>query len=291
MAYVSRQSVFVQDLPILRSSEGLRTPYNAYMTDQYISLNADNRKAIPAGMFVVRSGTVDRYLPRARATAAFSTGATTGTITPYNIFAVGEVLTTVFPYGSVTIGGTYLATERVAITVGTRRVSTVTGSTVNATIATTVAAALNNDPIVSKLVSTVVSGAVLHFYSKDGVTGHALVAEARNAADSGASAAGTATASGSNLAIGTVGTIASIASATGVITLTANAGVNVPIGGIVGINFGRLIGVDIRSRDFTDVPNNLFAPYYEGSVYEGNLPYIDEQIKLELNGMQFSVKY
>lgn len=291
MSYIKRENVVVQDLPILFNQDGAQYPRSVVVAANDVAAAADGSKIIPAGSFVTLTGTTARFLARSTVTAAFTTSTTTGTVAaPFNTFKVGDALYIVEPFGTVTIGGTYLATERVKVTIGGYAVTPVTGSTVNATIAATVAAAINADPNQSALVKAIASGAVIYLYGKDGITAHSLTTAARNAADSGASASGTSTASASTLTISNtpLGTIASVSTA-GVITLGANSGVDAPIGARIGVRFGSLIGVYTHSIDFIAKPSVDIAPCLgcDSGIYTVNLPYVDEDIKRRLNRFVF----
>ena len=291
MSYIKREDPIVQDLPILFNQDGAQYPRSVVVNGTDIAADASGNKIVPAGSFVTLTGGVARFLARSLVTAAFTTGATTGTVAlPYNTYKAGDALYLVEPYGTVTLGGTYLATEIVKVTIGGYVLNTVTGSTVNATIAATVAAAINADPNISALVNAIASGAVINLYGKDGITAHTTTTAARNAADSGASAAGTSTAGASTLTISNtpLGTIVSV-STTGVITLSANAGVAAPVGARVGVRFGALIGVYTHSIDFNTRPSLDIAPCLgcDTGIYTVNLPYVDEDIKRRLNRFVF----
>jgi Mu-like prophage tail sheath protein gpL len=291
MSYIKRENVVVQDLPILFNQDGAQYPRSVVVDAGDIAAAADGSKIVPAGSFVTLTGSTARFLARSTVTAAFTTGAATGTVaSPFNTFKVGDALYIVEPYGTVTLGGTYLSTEIVKVTIGGYVLNTVTGSTTNATIATTVAAAINADPNISALVKAIASGAVIYLYGKDDVTAHTTTTAARNAADDGASASGTSTANASTLTISNtaLGTILSVSTA-GVITLGANAAVAAPVGARVGVRFGSLIGVYTHSIDFIAKPSVDIAPCLgcDTGIYTVNLPYVDEDIKRRLNRFVF----
>ena len=291
MSYIKRESPIVQDLPILFNKDGAQYPRSVVVSATDVAADASGNKIIPAGSFVTKTGSVARFLARSTVTAAFTTGAATGTVAaPFNTFKVGDALYLVEPFTTVTIGGTFLSTERVKVTIGGYAVTPVTGSTVNATIATTVAAAINADPNQSALVRAIASGAVIYLYGKDGVTAHTTTTAARNAADSGASAAGTSTAADATLVYSNtaLGTISSVSTA-GVITLAANSAVAAPVGARVGVRFTELLGVFEHSIDFNTLPSKDIAPVFgcDTGIYTVNLPYVDEDIKRRLNRFVF----
>lgn len=291
MSYIKREAVLTQDLPILFNQDGAQYPRSVVVSGDDIAADSNGNKIVPAGSFVTLTGSTARFLARSTVTAAFTTGAATGTVAaPFNTFKVGDSVYLVEPFSTVTIGGTYLATERVKVTIGGYAVTPVTGSTVNATIAATVAAAINADPNQSALVKAVASGAVIYIYGKDGTTAHTLTTAARNAADSGASASGTSTAADSALVYSNtaLGTITAVSTA-GVITLAANSAVAAPVGARIGVRFGSLIGVYTHSIDFLAKPSMDIAPCFgcDTGIYTVNLPYVDEDIKRRLNRFVF----
>lgn len=291
MSYIKRESPVIQDLPILFNKDGAQYPRSVVVSGTDVSVDANGNKIIPAGSFVVQTGSVSRFLARSTVTVAFGTGAATGTVAaPFNTFKAGDALYLVEPFTTITIGGTYLATEIVKTTIGGYVLNVVAGSTVNATIAATVAAAINGNANLFALVRAVASGAVVYLYGKDGVTAHTVTTAARNAADTLASAAGTSTAADatlviSNTALGTVLTV----STAGIVTLTANSAIAAPVGAKVGVRFSTLLGVFEHSIDFNTVPSKDIAPCLgcDTGIYTVNLPYVDEDIKRRLNRFVF----
>ena len=286
MAYIKRETPFVQDLPILFNQDGAQYPRSVIVNASDVSAASDGTKVIPAGSFVVQTGNASRFLARSVVTSGFSTAATVGTVgLPFNTYKVGDSLYLVEPFSSVVISGTFLTTESVKVTVGGYAVTPVTGSTVNATIAITVAAAINADPNQSALVRAIALGAVVYLYGKDGVTAHTLTTAARNAGDTAASVAGVSTASSATLLVSNVviGVISSVSLA-GVITLAANSGLDVPVGARVGVRFGSLLGVYTHSIDFLTRPSKDIAPCLgcDSGIYTVNLPYVDEDVRRRL---------
>ena len=288
MAYIKRESPYVQDLPILFNKDGAQYPRSVVVNGVDVASAADGTKVIPAGSFVVQlgNGAAARFLARSTVTVAFTTAGAIGTVAmPYNTFKVGDSVSLVEPYGVITIGGTFLATERVKVTIAGYAVTPVVGSTVNSVIASTVAAAINNDPSINQLVRAIATGSVVYLYGKDGITAHTVTTAARNAADSLASAAGTSTANAATLTVSNtpLGTILSVSTA-GVITFTANAGVDAPVGARIGVRFSRLLGVFEHGIDFNTLPSKDIAPCLgcDTGIYTVNLPYVDEDIRRRL---------
>ena len=283
MAYVLREAPIVQDLPIFYNLNGAVYRYSCQLSASDIQADATGLKFVQAGMFVCKQGNTERFLPRANVTGAFSTGSPTGTLgATWEVFKPADQLFLNEPFGFITLGGTYLATEIVKTTIGGYVLDTVTGSTINTAIAVTVAASINANPAQSSLVRAVASGVLVFFYGKDGITPHTTTTAARNAADSAGSVAGTSTANAATLVVSNtaVGTILSISN-TGVVTLTGNAGLAVPVGGKVGIRFVEVLGLYGHSVDFSTKPSIDVAPCdgVDSGVYETNLPYIDEDLK------------
>lgn len=295
MAYIKREAVIAQDKPIFYNLNHHKTPYtvDVYGTDILADENGD--KQLPPGMFVVKIAEVARFLARSTVATAFSTSSTSGKLnTPFQTFKVNDVLHLVEPFGTIALGGTYLNTEIVKVTIGGYVLNVVTGSTDNAVIGNTVAAAINANPSIYALVRAISDNAgTIYLYGRDGITAHTLVVAARNAADSGASAAGTATASASTLTVSNtaIGTITAIAT-DGTVTLAANAGINVPVGARVGVRFTQALGLYGHSIDFKVKPVNTIAPVVEATgVYETNLPYIDEDLRRRFPQLLINKKF
>ena len=291
MAYVRRETPIVQDLPILFNMDGAQYPFNVNVFGSDIAPDANGKQIVPAGSFVTLTGGYARFLARSIVASAFSTGSPNGQLSlPYNTFKAGDTLYSVEPFGSITIGGTYLASETVSVTISGFNIVVTTGSTDNPTIAATVAAAINADPILGSLVQAIASSAVIYIIGKDGHTAQTLVSAGRNAGNTGASAAGTSTVSASTLQVNTtpLGVIASV-DVLGNVTLTGNAAFNLPVGARVGVPFGQLIGVYCHSIDFYTFPSLDIAPCFGNhtGIYTCNLPYIDEDIKRRLNRFVF----
>lgn len=291
MSYIKRETPYVQDLPILFNQDGAQYPRSVVVSGTDIASDAKGYKIVPAGSFVVQTGNVTRFLARSLVTSPFSVSTMVGTVAlPYNTFKTGDSLYIVEPYGSVVLSGTFLSTETVKVTIDGYSVLVVTGSTINTVIAATVANTINNDPNISGLVKAVAMGAIVYLYGKDGSTARTLTSAARNADDTGASVAGVSTASGSTLTISnTVIGIIAFVSVTGVITLTANSGLDVPVGARIGVRFTNLLGVYCHGIDFMAKPSVDIAPCFgcDTGIYTVNLPYVDEDIKRRLNRFVF----
>lgn len=249
-----------------------------------ISPDANGEKTLAAGHTVSRVGNAFRFTPRSKVSAAFTTGAATGTLSNWKVFRTGDVLRIVEPYATITLAGTYGNTDTVTVTVQGIALAVTTGSTVLADIAATVAAAINASSALSPMVTAIASGAIIYLFANDGITLYSLAAT-ENAAS------GTATASGSALAYGAaLGTISTISTA-GVITLGANAAMAVPVGANVGVVVDEVLGIYGHSIDATLHTSVDIAYVAEAQVYTGALPYLDGDIKRQLSNIQFALKF
>jgi hypothetical protein len=90
-----------------------------------------------------------------------------------------------------------------------------------------------------------------------------------------------------------IGTIAFVDAIAKKITLAANAAVALAVGDILGSQtIEEYIGLDIISRDFTDVPRMNVAAYkISTGVKQAALPYFDEEIRQKLYLLNFQTKF
>jgi len=295
MAYIYRETVIAQDLPIFFNLNHhiTSTTVNLEAIDFLADANGD--KSVQAGMFVIKesaTSTRGRLLPRTRLATASSTSAATATLgATWQTFKPNDVLFVTAPYTTITIGGTYLATEIVKVTIDGIVNNVVTGSTTNSIIATTVAAAISANALIGERVRAVTLGAVIYVFGKNAYDLYSVTTAARNAADDGGSASGTSTAAAAVLSFNTtaVGTVLTVVN--GVLTLAANASVALPIGAPVGIRYAQLLGLYGHSIDFKNTPVRPVAPVIQATgVYESNLPYVDDSIKRQLSRLNIRIK-
>jgi hypothetical protein len=149
-------------------------------------------------------------------------------------------------------------------------------------VAAKVALELNNDPVASDLLfATNIANVVYAFNKREMNSASFAVASTSNASD---------------LALVTrppgtvVGTILSYTNA-GVITLTGNAAIAVPIGANVAVAVNEIVGIYPQPIDLTYQPNQAIAPIITGRIYENALPYFDDAVRRALPKIKFTEKF
>lgn len=291
MGYWNQQSPYTIDKAIIAFADDISTPYSVTVNATDISADSASRKALPAGLFVAQVGNSVRFLPRGTVSAAFSTGAATGTVsTPANVFIPGDVLYIVQPYAAVTVAGTWATNDTATVTINGIAVTVTAGSSTLATVASNIAAAINANAAASQIVTAVASAAKVYILANDGTSLYSIAAAETTAGDGTATVDGSATALAYNNTA--VGTVLTVAASTGVITLTGNAGVAVPVGLAVGVRVSQIFGVYPHSIDFTDQPTKDIAPVYScRGVYKDALPYFDLTIAAALPNILFQSKF
>jgi hypothetical protein len=266
-----------------------RTNLNITLDTSVIAADGNGRKKLPAHIIWGRYGSGYKPAPYAKVTAAFSTGAATGTISPELavLFKANDVLRTVAPSGTVTLAATWAANDIVNVVINGRTTTVTAANGVLADIAVQVAAAINANPLVNQLVVAIASGAVVFIYAENGITNYTLTTSVTVAGNGTAAASGAALASGA-----AIGTIQSVNYTTGVITLTGNAGVAVPIGASIHVPADDLVGIYQFSTDMTNKPYMNFALITEcNGYYEQSVPQFDEFIRHHFAGkIEFRLK-
>lgn len=275
MAYFSRnQGSFAVDPAILGNvgADINVANRNATITDEYITLNSDSKYQVPAGLFVATMTNGDqRFLPRAKSLAAVTGSSTTTlTLSPYNIFKVGDVLHTVEPYVTLTIT-TVSAAQTVTVTLN-GVIATATATTTNTTTtASEVVTAINTTPLLKDHIYALNVANVVYIYAKDGKSLYTLTT---GGTVTSAALGNSGVMTHNNTAIGT---ILSINHLTGVVTLTAAATATVPIGANLGVRgISEIKGLHIHAVDFTVIKTHNLSLYTVASTVRTQLlPYFD----------------
>lgn len=284
MPYFNQSQTFLVDPAILAFSDGNHPNVSATVQNTYVSLNTEARKQVPAGLFVAQVGNVLRFLPRTKLTAVTATGATSVTATPTNIFVAGDVLTVVEPYSVLTVT-TVTAAQTVTVTVlGITATATATTSNTTTT-ASEVATAINATAGLSDIVRALSITNKVFIFAVDGLSNHGITTAGTvtSAALSSATLVLNATA---------VGTIASIDYTTGVITLTGNASVALPIGANIGVRVNAIVGLHVHAVDYTVATAKDLALYtIANGVRIQYLPYFDGDIDRRFPLINFAYKF
>ena len=280
MGYWNQRRPYRQDKPIIGSEHGVETPPRATSTiaQQYVSRDEYGDWVVPAGLFTARVGGVDRFLPRAVATAAVATTSPTVAVTPHQVFVAGDTIEIIQNYAVVGFDGTWVANETLTVTIdGIPGTHTVVDIAL-ADLADQAAVSLNGSPAgrVAEFVSNG-AGNIFVFAKQPYASLSIAVAET--------STAGTALVGGgaTNLAgVGTeIGTVSVVDFANKSLTLEANAAVDVPPGVRVGIASGleHVYGLYNHSIDFERESYKALKGIVGASmIYKDNLPYWDSDL-------------
>jgi hypothetical protein len=204
------------------------------------------------------------------------------------VFKAGDVLTVPDGHHTITITGTWTTGGDVSVTLPNGYVKAIaTGAGGSTSMTTTQVAAkvvleLNNDPIASGLLFAANIANVVYVYNRREMNSALFaVASVSNNGD---------LALVSKAPYSTVGTIASYTNA-GVITLTGNAAIAVPIGANVAVAVNEIVGIYPQPIDLTREPSQAIAPIITGRIYETALPYFDDAVRRALPKIKFAEKF
>jgi len=267
-----------------RSAQSITVNASDYTAD------ANGQKIFAPGHFVVEvSANSGRLLPRGLLTTAIAGNTTAGgaLLNAYQLFKVGDVLWRLQSYNSVTFALTWAPADTVTLTIGNYTAAYTAGSATLATVATNVAAAINAHPIHGTMVEAIAAGAVVYLHSRTFNELLGLTVVGDGTAGDGTATRGAATFT----APYSIGTISAITTDTGVITLGASApNVPIPVGTRIGILPAKVLGIYGHSIDMATAPRDIYAAD-EADVYTGALPYLDDDIKRQLPGVNFQLKF
>ena len=168
MPYFYHGQSYGVDKAIFAFAKGNKHPISINMTNDYIGLNLENRRAVPGGLFVAEVGDSNtyRFLPRATVTQAISTSLDYFKMTPFNIFVPGDVLYILEPYVTLTITAASVGQTQ-TITIDGRTATSVATSSVVADVAAAVAADFNRAPYVSDRLKFTATGNVIYITSNN----------------------------------------------------------------------------------------------------------------------------
>ena len=284
---------FEQEDVIHASEAGLFSPRALTLDPAKFTANANAKKILRAGSIIykIAGATMHRAGIRTKLDAAITASSTTvldlvqqGAIhksETAGYFVAGDVLKVLRPYGSITLADTWAGSDTATATVDGHAVTFTAAGATLADIATGLAAAINADPILSKLVVAIADGAVVYIFSLS-LKPYSLAAAETTAGD------GTATASGTDLTGNvTIGTIASngVDVPNGQVTLAAAAAISLPSGAPIGIE-GTPWGLTMGAFDIGKADNDVTG-FTGGPVYGDRLVYWDDDIAAALPQITF----
>lgn len=275
--------------PILFGLNAMRTPFSVAVKAADLENAADYRKVVPEGSFVVSVGGNIRFLPRTRLKTATATNSALVSLkTPSASFKVGDVLRAVAGYAEIHLSGAAATNDVVTLRVNGVNYSITVGPTQTIAAAAALVAGLTiPDVTLTQVGSTGKIIAVCKDSYKLDVlsSAPALVA---NVITTDPGYFGDA--------VLPLGTISSIAAANNagerVVTLAGNAAYVLPENAPVGVDVEKFLGIYPEQLDLTELPVEHIAPiYHADGVYENNLPYIDNQVKRILHGLNINKKF
>lgn len=280
--------------PILYGLNSMRAPYGVTMTNEEIQADADSKKSVPEGMFIVGVGDKIRFLPRARTTAAVTTASNVVSLgAPSQFFLPADILYFVAGYAEITFAGAVAASDTVGIKVGKNVYTVTSAGTSLATLAADFVTANAVELLAAEGVTVTQKGssATLIFAGTDNLplahyTSNGATQVLINSTEAGYL--------GDHII--PLGTIASVGapdvSGVRAITLLANAAYDVPSGCPVGVMVDKYLGIYPDPLDFTRTPREHVAPIVEADgVYEQNLPYCDGQLKRIFSDLRINKRF
>lgn len=283
---------FRQEEHIIANDQGLRMRPALTVDADLVQLDADGNKVVRPGsiLYKLASGK-GRLNVRATLGAAVTASSTTSlnlgnqgvqyTSKMAQFFNAGDVIRVLRPYATITLALTWDADDTVTVILnGNTRVFT-PGSATLSTGAATVATAINADPVFSKLVVAIASGAIIYLFSRS------LAPFSLSITGDGTTGDGTATASTvlSNVTVGTIDT-AGVNVTAGTVTLAAAAAVTLPSGAPVGLADAAPYSVVHYSANLAEGETDI-SGLMSALIYGDRLPYWDGDIAAELPEIKF----
>lgn len=274
--------------PILFGSNAMRTPFSVAVKGVDISDSANNRKLIPEGAFIVDIGGTVRFLPRTRLHAASATNSAVLTLkAPHFAFKVGDVVRAVAGYAHVDVTGT--PTTGAVLTLRIDNVNYSVTTTASETTLASIATLLAGLTIPN--VTLTASGSRVTVIARDSYSISAYSSNPAVGLDVVSTEPGYF-----GECVMPLGTVLSIGAVDGngnrPITLAGNAAYVLPANTPVGVTVNKFLGIFPEQLDLTDNPVQHIAPFFHADgVYENNLPYVDNQIKRQLHGLNICKKF
>lgn len=277
--------------PILFGQTASRTPYSVAVKASDILPDANGKRLVPEGSFVVSIKGEIRFLPRARVVGNLNSASPNITVaSPCSFFKPGDDIFLYFGAG-IQFSGTPVAGDVVFLNIGGlyQEITATEGMTL---LQLCQAIASLNFPGYGLGVSNV--GRV----NIQGTDHFAVTVGLKTQSINSTLLGYTVPDKTSRYKdFSRVMTIDSISSPNNqgnrVITLTQNSFFTTTLPGqVIGVPVDKFIGIYPEPLDFTKEPVKHIAPiYHADGVYEKNLPYIDGSIKLELPGLNIEKRF
>lgn len=276
MTFSRAKEPFLSDKQINAFVDGVHTPHSVTVKKTRILPGIDKKFSLEPGYFICKIAGEFHFLPRAAIKVPFE--GLKGTIHPWQMFKVGDLLSVVEPHISLT--ATALPPDSsVVITVsGSADTFKFTGAanTPPSDIALLLSDFVNQSPVLSQLIVARSQAEEITLFSADGNQVHTV---------STVPAFTTTPSDGKMLVLAPFGEISSISSDNpGEITLSAPPNIKLPAGSHIGIPVNDILGYCHHSTDWTNKESMILAPIAAAhGTYEGALPYVDGDIKRRLD--------
>lgn len=290
MSYWNVQKPFAQDKPIVGSVH-FNAEKSVGVTATEVSLNEDNVKAVPAGLFLAKVAGIDRFLPRTQLKTAVTNagGDVNLSVNIPQVFIPGDVLYKVEPQGLITLSNSWAANDTVRVILRQDSLGInveYTHTQVGANLA-----ALDDEIVTALNLAT----NPLSNYARFEVGGTGEIAIQSKGLDFELSVIATTAGDGA-AAVTTqvsavpvlVGTVASVDGPNSRLVLTAATAIDLAVGARIGTLTEEIYGLYNHSIDFTDRPRCVIKAIDRcDRIYAQALPYLDDQLVARFPNMKF----
>ena len=283
MAYFQHNEVFNLDNYVLATSEGACYDVAASLYQQHISPDAQGRRVIAPGTFIVETfdsngNVVDRAWPASYVNTALTTSTNLVDAATPNVFIPGDVVYILEPFVTATVSATTVG----SFTYKSRVYSyTPVGAADTGEAAVQFASYFNKTALRRdfKFVADETNSKV-YVVAGDGVSTLSITA-------GGSLGAGALNLTVNDTAIGTV---LAFEVGTGKIILTANATAAVPAGLAIGTRINYIKGLHSHPMhiDLTTKPSEQIGILNKGRVKTSNIKYWNGQVKIDLPDITFA---
>jgi hypothetical protein len=283
---------YTDDYPqVLARGEGLRSP-RSFLIDRtkvasWAGVEGRIQRLVAPGIFMGATSDPGKVRPLPRtllAAALVASTTTTFAVSPKTArhFVAGDILTALAPFAVITVTGTWAAADTAQVTIGGRATTATAADAVNANIAILIAAAINADPILNKMVKAIAAGATVIIYALDMRSTYPISTAETAAGSLPITGSLTALAAGAS-----VGAVVSVDPLTETITLAAASATSLPVGVPIGVATcspadanGEGYGM-LSPKNPVDLEwgtDDIYGLFIGATVYKDRLPYWDGEL-------------
>ena len=286
MAHFSYGDSYRTDPAIFAFTYGNEHPISVTVDRQYIDLDRENKRTVPAGLFVAEYNNTFRFLPRGTVTQALVTGQDYFKMTPYNVFVPGDVLSILEPYSVLTITSASVGqttTLSILNPTNANAVTSIAPSSVVTEVAEQVAKDFNKAPYISDHLNFFATGNKVYITSKNRISYEI---------EKGGTVTSTLSETVLTLDTNPIGTVKVHVPSTGTTYLEAVATVDVPVGVKIGVPVSKVLGLHSHAVDFNNAPSRDIAVCNQSpGVRKQLLPYFDYDLETRFPQMTFDTKF